>query len=142
MEMEIEILAVLLNNGTSPKTHKQLLKPETVEEMFRNQIPHLPLLKKKVIPGAKPDLANPATGFHPTSDDDPQGWGLSFLLSGGPSGRSQGSAQWFGIANLSWWCDRQKGLAGIICSQILPFGDFNLFNLFYDVETEIYKGLP
>lgn len=33
-----QVLAVLLNNGTSPTTGAQILKPETVEEMFTNQV--------------------------------------------------------------------------------------------------------
>jgi len=26
------------------------------------------------------------------------------------------------LANLFWWCDREKGVAGMVASQILPFG--------------------
>jgi hypothetical protein len=35
-------IATLLNNGTSPTTGKQILKKETVDEMFSNQIPDMP----------------------------------------------------------------------------------------------------
>lgn len=37
-----EILATLLNDGTSPTTGKQILKKETVDEMMRNQIEQFP----------------------------------------------------------------------------------------------------
>jgi len=35
----IKVLAVLLNDGKSPTTGAQILKPETVKMMFENQIP-------------------------------------------------------------------------------------------------------
>lgn len=136
-----QILAVLLNNGTSPSTGKQLLKRETVDEMFRNQIESLPPLSEKEFPNVKADLVHYNLGVHPTVEGDRQGWGLTFLLSGGSTGRPLGTAQWSGIANLRWWCDRKSGVAGFICTQVLPFGDDQLFQLSQDVETEVYKSL-
>lgn len=35
----VKILAAILNEGTSPTTGKQILKPETVELLWENQIP-------------------------------------------------------------------------------------------------------
>jgi hypothetical protein len=40
-----------------------------------------------------------------------------------------------------WWCDREKGVAGLICSQILPFADPKVLGLWFDVETQVYKAL-
>lgn len=137
----IEILAVLLNDGTSPTTGKQLLKKPTVDEMFSDQIGNLPPLAEKYVPNPKPDLINAGTGFHPTVEGDRQGWGLTFLLSGGNTGRSVRTAQWSGLPNLFWWCDRENGVAGMICAQILPFGDPHVFKLYQDIETDVYKGL-
>jgi CubicO group peptidase (beta-lactamase class C family) len=136
-----EILAVLLNDGTSPSTGKQLLKKSTVDEMFRNQIPHLPSLTEKPFPDAKPELTNASVGAYPTVEGDRQGWGLSFLISGGNSGRSLSTAHWTGLPNVFWWCDRDQGIAGIVCTQILPFGDRHSFKLWLDVEEGVYKGL-
>jgi CubicO group peptidase (beta-lactamase class C family) len=136
-----DILAVLLNNGICSRTGKQLLKKETVDEMFSNHIPHLRPLSEKHMPSSKPDLTNSGTGLQPTVKGDRQGWGLSFLLSGGATGRSMSTAQWSGLPNLRWWCDRENGVAGIICTQILPFGDAQIFQLAQDVEAEIYNGL-
>ncbi|KAJ5329851.1 hypothetical protein N7452_010241 [Penicillium brevicompactum] len=136
-----QILAVLLNDGTSPSTGKQLLKKPTVDEMFSDQVGNLPPLAEKYIPNPKPDLINAGTGFHPTVEGDRQGWGLTFLLSGGNTGRSLGTAQWSGLPNLFWWCDRENGVAGMICAQILPFGDAQVFKLYQEVEADIYKGL-
>ncbi|KAJ5938183.1 hypothetical protein N7454_004525 [Penicillium verhagenii] len=136
-----QILAVLLNDGTSPTTGSQILQKETVEEMFSDQVSHLPPLCEKEFQDAKPDLAGPGIGMHPTVEGDRQGWGLTFLLSGGLTGRSVGTAQWSGLPNLFWWCDREKGVAGIVCAQILPFGDKRVFKLYQDVEAAVYKGL-
>lgn len=117
------------------------MKKHTVDEMFHDQIRNLPPLCEKYISDAKPDLTNSSTGLHPTVAGDRQGWGLTFMLSGGSTGRSVRTAQWSGLPNLFWWCDRENGVAGIICAQILPFGDAQVFQLYQDVEAGIYKGL-
>lgn len=118
------------------------MKKQTVDEMFTDQISHLPPLREKHMGSSKPHLIRPSVGLHPTAPEDRQGWGLTFLLSGGSTGRSVGTAQWSGLPNLRWWCDREKGVAGMICTQVLPFGDAQLFQLSQSVEEEVYAGLP
>lgn len=93
-----EILATLLNNGTSPITGKRILETTTVDEMFRNQIPNLPNFAAQGIPPSKPDLTNEIAHLYPSPT--PQGWGLTFMLTGGSTGRSEGTAHWAGLANL------------------------------------------
>ena len=138
----IEVLAVLLNDGTCPRTGVQLLRKETVEEMFRNQIPKFPNASRQVIPDAKPDLTNRIPELYPVDGNPPQGWGLTFMLSnGGASGRSKSTGHWAGLPNLWWWCDRENGVAGIVCTQILPFADAKVLSLWGAVETEVYKAL-
>ena len=137
-----EILAVLLNNGTCPRTGVQILKQETVDEMFTNQIPQFPDFGRKLIPAVKPDLAGEIDEFYEVSGNPPQGWGLTFMLSNsGATGRSKSTAHWAGIANIWWWCDREKGVAGMVATQILPFGDDKVHDLWEEIETEVYKGL-
>ncbi len=90
-----EILATLLNGGTSPTTSHQLLQSSTVDEMFKNQIPQFPDFGRQGIPAAKPDLTNPLPMLYPEPPETPQGWGLTFMLShlnGGAGGRGQGTA--------------------------------------------------
>ncbi|KAF9895102.1 hypothetical protein FE257_000004 [Aspergillus nanangensis] len=136
-----KVLAVLLNDGTCPRTGVQLLKAKTVEEMFRNQIPQFPNYGRQGIPASKADLTNPIPELYPVPGDPPQGWGLSFMLSnGGLTGRSTGTAFWAGLANLWWWCDREKGIAGIVCTQILPFADAQVLGLWARVEAELYQA--
>lgn len=90
-----EILATLLNGGTSPTTSHQLLQSSTVDEMFKNQIPQFPDFGRQAIPAVKPDLTNPLPMLYPEPAETPQGWGLTFMLShlnGGAGGRGQGTA--------------------------------------------------
>ncbi|POR34418.1 Acyltransferase LovD [Tolypocladium paradoxum] len=135
------LLAVLLNDGACPLTGTRLLLKETVDEMFRNQIPDFPNYGRQGIAAAKPDLTNPVAELYPVAGNPPQGWGLTFMLSGGATGRSAGTGHWAGLPNLWWWCDRDKGVAGIVCTQVLPFGDAQVLDLWVKVESEVYKGL-
>ncbi|RMZ79491.1 hypothetical protein DV738_g3328, partial [Chaetothyriales sp. CBS 135597] len=136
-----KILATLLNDGTSPTTGAQILKKETVDEMFTNQIPQFPDFGRQGIMASKPDLTNPVPDLYPGKK---QGWGLSFMLSDGPTGRSDDTAHWAGLANLFWWIDRTHGVAGMIATQILPFGDPQVLGqwvaLECDVQIRVQRG--
>ena len=70
------------------------------------------------------ELANPLPEFYPQEGNPPQGWGLSMFLTIAPgaTGRGANTGWWAGISNQFWWCDREKGVAGMICGQVLPFG--------------------
>lgn len=136
-----QILAVLLNDGVSPKTGAQILQKSTVEEMFRNQIPQLPDFARQAIPDSKKWLTNPIPELSPAMEGQTQGWGLSFMLTGSPTGRPSGSAYWAGICNCFWWCDREKGIAGLVTSQTLPFGDVRVLGLWAGIELAIYGEL-
>ena len=133
-----QILAMLLNDGTSPKTGAQILQKATVDEMTKNQITQSPDFAKQGIPPAKPDLTNEIPDLYPGKD---QGWGLTFMISDGPTGRSDGTIHWAGLPNLFWWCDREKGVAGIIASQVLPFADGQVLGLWVNFESQVYAGL-
>ncbi|KAI8932072.1 hypothetical protein NX059_010960 [Plenodomus lindquistii] len=137
-----QIIATLLNNGTSPTTGAKLLKKETVDLMFTNQVESFPNFGRQGIPDAKPDLTNPLAEIYPVEGNPPQGWGLTFMLSnGGPTGRSKSTGFWAGLPNCWWWCDREKGVGGIVCSQILPFADAKVLGLWFDIETQIYQAI-
>jgi CubicO group peptidase (beta-lactamase class C family) len=128
----------LLNHGTSPITGAQILKKETVDQMFTNQIPDFPEFGRQGIPASKPDLTNAIPDLYPGTK---QGWGLTFMLSNGPTGRSDGTSHWAGLPNLFWWCDREMGVAGIIGTQCLPFADRQLLGLWVALESGVYQGL-
>ncbi|KLJ11391.1 beta-lactamase [Blastomyces silverae] len=138
----LDILTTLLNDGTSPKTGKQILTKSTVDLMFENHIPHMPNFGRQGnLLNKKPDLVNNVPDIYPPNNNEPQGWGLSFMITSSLTGRSVKSAMWAGIANLFWWCDREHGVAGVICTQILPFADAKLVPLWFDVEKKVYDGL-
>ncbi|KAL7947089.1 hypothetical protein V8C42DRAFT_352477 [Trichoderma barbatum] len=136
-----KVLAVLLNDGTCPQTGNQLLRKDTVEEMFRNQIPQFPNYSRQGIPAAKADLTNVIDELYAVPGSPPQGWGLTFMKTNGSgTGRSKEAVHWAGLANSWWWCDREKGVAGIVCTQILPFGDSKVVGLWADVEAQCRKA--
>ncbi|KAH8602484.1 beta-lactamase/transpeptidase-like protein [Bisporella sp. PMI_857] len=137
-----KIIATLLNNGTSPTTRAQILKPETVEEMFSNQIPEMPDFARQGMPRAIPEILNPISELYPQPKDQPQGWGLTFMLtiSPGATGRGANTAWWAGLPSLFWWADRERGVGGIIASQVVPFPDPQVLGLWAQVESAIYQG--
>lgn len=84
------------------------------------KIPKMPNFARQFTPDAKPEHTNPIPEFYPQEGNPPQGWGLSFMLTiePGATGRGANTAWWAGIANLFWWVDREKGVAGMIASQV------------------------
>ncbi|KAK5006244.1 hypothetical protein LTR28_006723 [Elasticomyces elasticus] len=138
-----QILVTLLNDGKSPSTGHQLLKPDTVSKMFENSIPEFPDFARQGIPAAKRDLTNPAPELYPQEGNPAQGWGLSFMLTQEPgaTGRGRNTAWWAGLANLFWWCDRERGVAGMIASQVIPFGEMAVLGLWGQCEGAVYAGL-
>ncbi|KUJ12952.1 beta-lactamase/transpeptidase-like protein [Mollisia scopiformis] len=119
----VKIIAMLLNDGTCPKTRAQILKPSTIAEMFTNQIPSMPNFAREPIAAATPELTNPIPELYPQPREQEQGWGLTFMLTvhEGATGRGRNTAWWAGLANLFWWADRERGVGGMVASQILPF---------------------
>lgn len=137
-----EILATLLNDGISPLTGKAILSPATIREMFTNQIPEQPNFARRQLPAVKPELVYPTEELYPLCPPyHPQGWGLSFMISPGITGRSETTAHWSGLSNVFWWCDREKGVAGVVASQMLPFVDPPTAKLWVEVEAKVYEGL-
>lgn len=59
----------------------------------------------------------------------------------GFTGRGKNTAWWAGIANLFWWVDREKGVAGMMASQVMPFADPKVMMAWVLSEKAIYDGL-
>ncbi|KAL2845885.1 beta-lactamase/transpeptidase-like protein [Aspergillus pseudoustus] len=138
-----EILSTLLNDGLHPRTGSRILQQETVEEMFKNQIPQFPNFGRQETPSSKPALIDSSMEVYPQPPDQEQGWGLSFFSLVHPSrtGRAAGTGYWSGLANLVWWVDRKREVAGVMFSQILPFGDKQFWECQAEVETLLYEYL-
>jgi hypothetical protein len=69
-------------------------------------------------------------------------WGLGALVNveAVPGGRSAGSMAWGGIANCYFWLDPARRVAGLMLTQILPFGDPIALNLFAAFERGVYEA--
>ncbi|KAJ5471301.1 Beta-lactamase [Penicillium desertorum] len=119
-----KILAALLNNGQCPKSGTQILKPQSVRMFFENQIPQFPNFGREGMSTMKPSLMNAAPELYPQPPEHAQGWSLGGFhhVCGTRTGRSPKTVWWAGLANLYWWVDHEKGLGGLVASQILPFG--------------------
>ncbi|KAK7519094.1 beta-lactamase/transpeptidase-like protein [Phyllosticta citriasiana] len=139
-----QILATLLNNGTSPKTGAQILSPSTVDLMFTNSIPSQPNFARRGLSDAMPLLTNPLPELYPMPDNPPQGWGLTFMLTNldgtAKTWRGRCTGNWAGIANLYYWVDREKGIAGMLASQTLPFADADVMGSWVACEKAAYEG--
>ncbi|WP_309606902.1 serine hydrolase domain-containing protein [Phenylobacterium sp.] len=68
------------------------------------------------------------------------GWGLATMISPDASadGRDAGSLAWAGLSNCYYWADPAAGKAGLILTQILPFGDPEVLSLFAALERDVY----
>jgi CubicO group peptidase (beta-lactamase class C family) len=114
----------------------RILKEETLVEMNKNQIGDLSVgLLTTAIPGASNDAE-----FFPGL---PKKWGLAYMINDEdtPVGRTAGSLAWAGLANTYYWIEPRQRVAGVILTQILPFADPSVLNLFENFERAIYAGL-
>ena len=129
----LRFVRMLIGQGSLEGT--QILKPETVVDMARNQIGDI-------------DMPVMRTSAPPTSNDfDPfpgmqKKWGLGFVINTeqSPRGRSAGSLAWGGIANSYYWIDPTKRVGGVIMTQILPFADPTVLETFGRFEQVVYGG--
>lgn len=66
---------------------------------------------------------------------------MFLTIAPGDTGRGANTGWWCGIANLYWWVDRERGVAGMLASQVLPMGDAKVVPAWAIVEKAIYDGL-
>ncbi|CCT72767.1 related beta-lactamase [Fusarium fujikuroi] len=124
------------------RTGKQVLSKSIIDDMFTNQIPQFPNFARAGLQSARPDLTHEIPEFYPVPGNPPQGWGLTFLMSnGGATGRSTKTGHWAGLPNVWWWCDPETGVAGIVATQILPFGDPKVLELWGTVEAVVTAAM-
>jgi CubicO group peptidase (beta-lactamase class C family) len=124
---------MLLGGGTLDGA--QILKPETVDAAFANQIGEIdfPPEIKTADPGSTADF-NGGPGLK---------WGLGLLLNSEqqPGMRAAGSGSWAGIFNTHFWVDRETGVTGAIYAQTLPFVEPAVFQVYIDFEKALYASL-
>lgn len=114
----------------------RVLAPETVELMSRN---HIGDLDVRPLPTAIPETSNPVD-FLPGIRKK---WGLTFLINmeDVPGRRKAGSLSWAGLRNTYYWIDPQSGIAGTIMTQVTPFADPKVLDLYEAFEQSIYSSL-
>jgi CubicO group peptidase (beta-lactamase class C family) len=125
---------MLLNGGTLDGT--RVLASETVRRMGENHIGDLNVTPMKT---AVPEASNDVALF-PEQDKK---WGLSFLINTQQTaeGRSAGGLAWAGLANTYFWIDPKRDVGGVILTQLLPFADAKVLQLFATLERGVYDSL-
>jgi CubicO group peptidase (beta-lactamase class C family) len=70
----------------------------------------------------------------------PKKWGLAYFITteDAPTGRSAGSLAWAGLFNTYYWLDPVKNVTGLILTQVLPFADPIVLDIFGDFERAVY----
>lgn len=128
----LKFAQMILHDGTF--NGERILKPETVALMSKSAIGDVNVRPLKT---AAPPFSNDLNFI------DGMKWGLTFLINPEPlpTGRSEGSLAWAGLANSYYWIDKKKQVAGVYATQILPFFDSKSVELFAAFETSIYRAL-
>jgi CubicO group peptidase (beta-lactamase class C family) len=127
----LSFLQMLLHGGSFGGA--QVLRRETVSEMMRNQIGDL---EAGVLRTAMPATSND----HDLYPGMQIRWGLGFMITteATPAGRSPGSVAWAGIANTYYWIDPTRRITGVLLTQILPFVDARVIELYANFERTVY----
>ncbi len=114
----------------------RILRPETVALMGQN---HMGALNVLPMTSYKPAMSNDVDLF-PGMDKK---WGLSFLINTQdvPGRRGAGSLAWAGINNTYYWLDPKKKVAGVLMTQVLPFGDKTVLDLLDRFEEAVYQNV-
>ncbi|GAA5949033.1 hypothetical protein JCM3765_003988 [Sporobolomyces pararoseus] len=135
----LKILRMLLNGGKSSTGGQSVLKPETVDLMFSPRLDGE--LLKSFIPFVS--QGNEPWSHKAKKQFEGVNYGLGGTLCGEgiPSGRSKGSLTWSGYANSFWVVDREKDVAFIVWSCLLPHSHSSVMDLWEKVEPKIYEGL-
>lgn len=122
---------MLLNGGELEGA--RILEPETVDMLGVIQTGDL---RAGAFKAASPGVTHDFDLF----PDQLTGWGLATMVSpqAGPNGRSAGTLTWAGIFNTYYWVDRTAGIAGILMTQKLPFGDPKVLALLSSLERSAY----
>jgi CubicO group peptidase (beta-lactamase class C family) len=130
----IRFIRMLLNKGTLDGN--RVLKAETVATMGENQIGDLNMRKMNA---AIPQVTNDVD-LYPDQDKK---WGLSFMINTRPTaeGRSAGSLAWAGLANTYYWLDPARNVGGVILTQLFPFADRKVLELFSGFERAVYDKI-
>lgn len=129
----LAFLQMLLHKGAW--NGARLLQADTVEQMGQNQIGSLPAGVMKTVDPARSNHVD----FFPGAEIR---WGLGYMrnMQAGPYGRSAGTVSWAGLLNTYYWLDPVKRVTGLIMTQILPFADPHVVQLYGQFERGVYAS--
>jgi methyl acetate hydrolase len=130
----LAFIRMILRGGRVDGT--QLIGADTLALMGQNHTGDLAVGK---LAPTVPALANPVELMAGVR----RCWGLGFQvnLEPFPTGRSAGSMAWAGLGNTYFWIDPARGIGGVLLTQILPFADAAVLQLFARFETAIYDAI-
>ncbi len=123
----------LLRNGELDG--ERILKSETVDEAFTNQIGNLDFPHE--IPTADP----PITGEFNLGPGWKWGWGLLLNTVDVPGARKAGTGAWAGLFNTHFWVDRTTGICASIYTNSLPFITPEALGLYGEYEQAVYASI-
>ena len=128
----LKFVRMILNRGKA--NSKQVLKPETVDQMCSN---NMGAVRVRMLKTAMPPLSHDAE-FFPGME---KSWGLAFQRNEAKAstGLPAGSLMWAGLANTFYWIDPSGGIGGVYLSQVLPFVDVKSAPLYLDFMKAAYQ---
>lgn len=126
----VKFMRVLLQGGQLDG--KRILSAESVSTMGQNHIGALNVRLMSQIP----QLAS-NSGVMAGSPDQ---FGLGFAVNSKPTaaGRSANTMSWAGIYNTFFWIDREKQLAAVFMTQLLPFLEPGVAKVVEDFDRAVY----
>lgn len=126
-------LQIFLNEGLG--NGHQVLRPETVRLMTQNRIGDVNM---GVMKSTNPSLSCDAEFFPGMRKK--HSLGFQITTEQWPGMRSAGSLSWAGLLNLFYWWDPVQKIAVTFATQLLPFQDKRVMELFGDFERAVYKA--
>lgn len=124
---------MLLSGGKAG--HARILRPETIQQMSRNQIGDLNLVALRSL---MPQTAKDPIRIPGSLDKFGLGFGINSQAVEG--GRSAGSLAWGGIYNTYFWIDPARKTCAVLLMQILPFSDDAAYSVAEQFERAVYAG--
>jgi CubicO group peptidase (beta-lactamase class C family) len=110
-----------------------ILSDASRASLFLNQVGEM---QAGMLASANPAFTN---AFDPLPGEDKR-WSLGLLINPRhlAGRRSAASGAWAGLANCYYWLDPARGVAGLLLTQILPFADARVLELFAAFERAVY----
>ncbi len=134
----LRFLHMILDGGTAANG-TLILTPASLGLLSQNHKGDVPLRRlSSTMPFLTHDLdVGAALGLEAPA------WGLGLAINPttGPNGRSAGSLAWAGLANTYYWVDIERQVAGVFMSQLLPFADPKVLEVFGAFERGVYEAL-